>query len=75
MNGEMEFCIRFCFCFPIAGMQLDRQMAKPGVPVLFELDVRYLLLLLFFLVCIGERAFVMYLQQKMSFTLFREVFT
>jgi hypothetical protein len=29
-------------------MQLDRHMAKPGVPVLFELDVRYLLLLLLF---------------------------
>jgi hypothetical protein len=70
-----NFAYAFCFCFPIAGMQLGRHIAKPGVPVLFELDVRYLLLLLFLMVCIGERAFVMYLQQKMSFTLFREVFT
>lgn len=53
---------------PIAGMQLDRHMAKPGVPVLFELDVRYLLLRLFLFVLfrIGERVFVMYLQQQMA---------
>jgi len=42
----------------------------------FELDVRYLLLHLFVLpLCIGERVFVMYLQQQMNLTLFREVVT
>ena len=68
MNGEVDFCIRFLFPFPLLECSWTDTWRSLAFRCFFELDVRYLLLLFVFaLFRIGERAFVMSLHQHMKF--------